>query len=127
MDEIEHAAMKQRRVRRVAFDRYEGPAVLDRKGFRIDHRDADPAAIGVEKRPGDPPIGFRAAEIENIGLAAFGEDTLDQPLDGGEPPGAKAEFQAVRIRIGILSGAGIFVRCVCARESTVHLIAPIIG
>ena len=67
------------------------------------------------------------AEIENVGLAAFSEDTLDQPLDGGEPPGAKAEFQAVRIRIGIFSGAGIFVRCVCARESVVHLIAPIIG
>ena len=67
------------------------------------------------------------AEIENIGLAAFGEDTLDQPLDGGEPPGAKSELQAVRIRIRIFSGAGIFVRCVCAQESIVHLIAPVTG
>ena len=61
VNQIEHATMKQLWIRRVAFDRHEGPGVLDGKGLRIDHCDADPAPIGVEKRLGDPPIGFRPA------------------------------------------------------------------
>ena len=84
MDQIETAITKKAGVGRAGMHEREKRLVGDLLEFGIHDREVEPVPVLADELLADEPIRFGTAEIEDLALAAFPEDVLDQALDRPE-------------------------------------------